>query len=113
MAHMRTHTIVPVFFSLLGISAGCAPTTATVDGHTLDRPNLSYTDHQLYALEHRAAYPGWQSPSSGLHTYGGTLSGRVCGVDMHLDADYYGRYLDVSGYMTPRASNNTDRMAPR
>ncbi len=95
-----------------GIAAGCAPTAAIVDGQRVARPDLAYTDHQYFALRHERAYPAARGPSSGLWSYGGRLVGNVCGVDVQLEAEYYGRFLDVSGYLvnarpsgSPKADN--------
>src|SRR5438132_14134409 len=90
------------YLLVLGLAAGCAaPTSAVVDGHAVPRPNLGYTDHNIYALAYDHAYPQPRGPSSGLHAFGGTLWGRVCGSDVNFEAQYRGRYLDVSGFAAP------------
>jgi hypothetical protein len=85
----------------LALSGCAAPTTAVIDGKTVPRPTLGYTDHDLFAIEHKRAWPTPRGASSGLHAYGGTLWGRVCGNDVNLEAEYRGRYLDVSGFISP------------
>jgi hypothetical protein len=68
-----------------------------VDGRTLPRENLGYTDHDYFALMHFDAYPAQRGPSSGLRAYGGRLAGRVCGADLNLEAEYKGRRVSVLG----------------
>jgi hypothetical protein len=95
---MRRSALVVALFT----SIGCAPTTAVVNGQRMPRPDLGYTDHQYYAVQHRRAYPVASGPSSGLYSYGGPLWASVCGANLNLEAEYYGRFLDVSGYITPQ-----------
>jgi hypothetical protein len=87
-----------IFLLLALITAGCASHHAVVDGRTLARENLGYTDHDYFALMHYDAYPAQRGPSSGLRAYGGRLAGRVCGADLNLEAEYKGRHLAVLGY---------------
>lgn len=81
--------------------AACAPHTAVVDGRTLPRENLGYTDHDYFALMHYDAFPAQRGPSSGLRAYGGRLAGRVCGADVNLEAEYKGRRLQLTGFVAP------------
>jgi hypothetical protein len=99
-----------LFSTLISLTlAGCAtPRTAIIDGKTVPRPTLGYTDHDLYAIEHRAAWPTPRGASSGLHGFGGHLWGRVCGNDVQLDAEYRGRYLDVSGFVSPAIAKSAN-----
>lgn len=76
----------------------CVPHTAIIDGQSVPRPTLGYSDHQLYVIEHHDAYPRPIAPGEGKWTYGGSLVGTVCGVDVVLFADYCGKYLSVDGY---------------
>jgi hypothetical protein len=78
---------------------GCAPTTAVVDGKTVPRQTLGYTDHRFFAVEHRNAYPEVRGPSSGLRSYGGRIAGRVCAVDVDVHSQYRGQSLEVSGFV--------------
>jgi hypothetical protein len=78
---------------------GCtAPTTAVINGRTVPRPNLGYTDRYFYGIKHERAYPDPLGPSSGIHTYDGRIVGRVCGVDVMFESEYWGQRLDVSGF---------------
>jgi hypothetical protein len=86
---------------LLTCASACAPTTAVVDGQRLTRPTLAYTDHRYFAVRHTNAYPDAHGPSSGAHSYGGRLKGRVCAVDLELESEYWGHRLDVSGHALP------------
>jgi hypothetical protein len=79
----------------------CVPHTAVVDGRTLPRENLGYTDHDYFAMMHYDAYPAQRGPSSGLRGYGGRVSGRVCGADVNLEAEYKGRRLELLGWVKP------------
>jgi hypothetical protein len=88
--------------SILG---ACAPTTAVVNGKTVPRVSLGYTDRETYALRHTRAYPQTRGPSSGLWSYGGRLDGTVCGLDVHLEAEYYGRFLGVTGFVAPATTS--------
>jgi hypothetical protein len=94
---MPKTTLVTVMLVAGGLTAGCAPTTAVVHGQRVARPSLGYTDHQYFAIRHQLAYPEMRGPSSGLWSYGGRIDGRVCGLDVNFESDYYGRHLDVSG----------------
>jgi hypothetical protein len=92
---------------LLACAVGCAPTTAVINGKTVPRPMLGYTDHETYGLTHKNAYPVPRGPSSGLWSYGGELYGTVCGMSVVLDAEYYGRFLSVTGFVTPAVTSAT------
>jgi hypothetical protein len=100
-------TLLSTLITLAAALAGCAaPKTAVIDGKTVPRPTLGYTDHDLFAIEHQRAWPQPRGPSSGLHAYGGSLWGRVCGSDVNFEAEYRGRYLDISGFITPAIAKN-------
>lgn len=96
-------TVLPVIL----LTACAAPTTAVVDGHTVPRPTLGYTDHQSYALRDRHAYPRAARPGERLYTYAGEQSGVACGVDVVADSRYLGRSLFVQGFMGPVSSAHT------
>ncbi len=81
------------------VAAGCSPVRAVRP--TLPRERLGYTDHKLFALMHYDAYPAAIGPSAGVRDYGGRLTGRVCGADVNLEAEYRGRYLALTGHVYP------------
>jgi hypothetical protein len=83
---------------------GCVPHTAVIDGKTVPRATLYYSDHRWFAFEHWDAYPAPIGASSGHWTYGGRIAGIVCGVDVTMFADYYGRRLAVDGYYQAHAA---------
>jgi hypothetical protein len=96
---MSKHLFVVLVAFAVG---GCAaPKTAVIDGREVMRPTLGYTDNDLFALEHKRAWPQPRGASSGLHEHAGEMWGRVCGSDVQLDAHYRGRRLDVDGFVTP------------
>lgn len=82
-------------------AAGCAHSQARAAHPTLARERLGYTDHKLFALMHYDAYPAAIGPSVGVRDYGGRLTGRVCGADVNLQAQYRGRYLALTGFVYP------------
>ncbi|MCU1278595.1 MAG: hypothetical protein JWM53_2141 [bacterium] len=90
-----------VLVGLTVLVAACAPRNAVVRGRDLPRVTADYTDHRVYALTHHAAYPEARGPSSGLHEYAGRLAGRVCGNEVWLEADYRGRYMQLTGFYEP------------
>jgi len=79
----------------------CAPRNAIVGGRQVPRVTLDYSDHRVFALTHDAAYPVARGPSSGLHEYAGRMTGRVCGNDVWLEAEYRGRYMELAGFYEP------------
>src|SRR5260370_41342780 len=82
-------------------AGGAPPKPAVIDGRLVPRPTLGYTDHDLFALQHKAAWPQPRGASSGLHAFGGNLWGRVCGSDINVEAVYRGRSLSLSGHVSP------------
>jgi hypothetical protein len=96
----------------LALLAGCAaPTTAVIDGRTVARPNLGYTDRRFYAVNHQRAYPDAHGPVHGLHNYDGRIVGEVCGLDVNFESEYWGRRLDVSGFISRRLPGGRTRHA--
>lgn len=89
---MRTLALLSLF------AAACAPTTAVVNGQTVARPTLAYTDGTYYAVTHYRAYPEHRGASSGLHSYGGRLAGFACGAEFWYESDFVGKAIRLSGY---------------
>src|SRR2546430_990643 len=81
------------------VLVGCAPSTAVVNGLSVSRPNLAYTDHYYYAVTHYRAYPESRGASSGLRTYGGRIAGFACGADFNYETDYRGHSIQLLGYV--------------
>ena len=82
---------------------GCVSHTVRVGGKTVPRLDLGYTDgNRYFNFTHRDAYPEPIGPSDGKWAYGGHLAGVVCGVNVSLDAEYYGRHLAVDGFFDGR-----------
>jgi hypothetical protein len=80
----------------------CAPAPyAVVNGKLMPRSKVGYTDRNYFAVQHTNAHPEQRGPSSGLRSYGGSIVGRICGVDVNYETEYRGRYLDVLGYVAP------------
>lgn len=86
-------------------AVGCAH--ARAPHPTLPRERLGYTDHKLFALMHYDAYPAEIGPSAGVRDYGGRVTGRVCGADVNLEAEYRGRYLALTGHVYPLEVTST------
>jgi hypothetical protein len=91
---MRALTIAALFTLI-----GCAPRTAVVNGQTLPRPTLAYTDHYYYAVTHYGAFPESRGASSGLRSYGGRIAGFACGADFNFETDYRGRSIQLLGHV--------------
>ncbi|HEX2571660.1 MAG TPA: hypothetical protein VH877_19020 [Polyangia bacterium] len=79
--------------------AGCVKPYVVIDGKAVPRAQLGYTDHNYFAINHKSAYPEHRGPSSGLRAYGGSIGGRICGVDVVYDTYHQGRHLNVVGFV--------------
>jgi hypothetical protein len=97
---MNRITLAALLASTLAL--GCSPTTAVINGQTVQRPTLAYTDGYYYAVRHFAAYPEQRGASSGLRAYGGRIAGFACGADFTYESDYYGRALRLNGFVQPQ-----------
>jgi hypothetical protein len=78
--------------------AGCAPTTAMVDGKTVPRPTFSFTGNP-YSVTHRRAHPRPGGPSSGLSDDGGTIGGDVCGMQIDYGVEHRGDHVQLVGFI--------------
>jgi len=92
-------TLAFMFASTLAV--GCSPTTAVVNGKSVARPTLGYTDGYYYAVRHFRAYPEHRGASTGLRSYGGRLAGFACGADFTYESDYSGRVVRLTGFVQP------------
>jgi hypothetical protein len=79
----------------------CLPTTAVVDGRTLPRVQHDYSDHRLYTLKHRGAYPEIHAVSDGLETFDGELEGNICGFGVNFEARFRKSGERLEGFVTP------------
>ena len=78
--------------------AGCAPTTAVVDGKQVARLDLDYFG-QPFVVRMSAAHPKPGSPSGGLKGFGGRISGNVCGLDVTYDVAHEGDHTHLTGFI--------------
>jgi hypothetical protein len=97
-------TLAALFAAAITVG-GCAPTTAVVNGQTMQRPTLAYTDTSYYAVTHHLAYPEHRGASTGLRSYAGRIAGFACGADFNYEADYVGRSLYMTGFVQPVRSS--------
>jgi len=82
----------------LALVTSCAtPEYVILDGKRVERPSVGYDNGVNFHLEHNRAYPGVFDPRRPQDIDDGTLEGRICGVDMHFDASWYGARLMVQG----------------
>ncbi|HEX8953720.1 MAG TPA: hypothetical protein VF997_23515 [Polyangia bacterium] len=93
--------MIRVALIAFALAAGCAPTSAVVNGQRIARPTLGYTDGYYYAVTHYRAYPENRGASTGLRAYGGRLAGFACGADFTYESDYYGRSMRLTGFVQP------------
>jgi hypothetical protein len=83
---------------VLCVMAGCGTREyVIIDGKRIERPTVAYDNGVNFHLEHNRAYPGVFDPHRGQDVDDGTLEGRMCGVDMHFDASWYGARLIAQG----------------
>ncbi|HEX6835363.1 MAG TPA: hypothetical protein VF334_02265, partial [Polyangia bacterium] len=64
----------------LVLAAGCAPTTAIVDGKQVPRLDMDFVG-QPFVIRVSGAHPKPGSPSGGLRDFGGRISGNICGLE--------------------------------
>src|SRR5207244_1025443 len=93
--------------NLIGVTllcgAGCAPTTAIVNGHEVPRLTLTFVGRPC-DIKHSSAHPAPEGPSSGLKDDGGHISGHVCGLDLLLDVRHQGDHVTLDGFVDSAAS---------
>ncbi|MCU1283318.1 MAG: hypothetical protein JWM53_6864 [bacterium] len=92
---MTRSLVVVVVLVLLG---GCAAHNyAIVDGKRVERPSVVYGGDYFW-LEHDRAFPGVFDPKRGRDVDDGTLTGKLCGVDVSFDASWYRSRLHLDGH---------------
>jgi len=80
---------------VLGLpAAGCyTPRYASVRGKRVERPSFGYTDGDLFAVEHRRAYPDVFSMDRPFYVDDGEVGGRACGLDLQFFSEWYGKKM--------------------
>lgn len=82
----------------LAFVVGCAPSMVEVAGKQVPRLDLDYIG-QPFVVRLSGAHPAPGSPSSGLHSSGGRLSGNVCGLDLTYDVQHEGDKTRLTGFL--------------
>lgn len=84
---------------VLGLTApGCyTPRYASVRGKRVERPSFGYTDGDLFATEHRRAYPDVFSMDRPFYVDDGEVGGRACGLDLQFFSEWYGKKMTLYG----------------
>lgn len=84
--------------AVLVLAAACGtPRYALVDGKRVERPSLGYSDNHHYALQHRRAFPDVFTPGRARVVDDGRISGRACGLEVDVDASWYGPRIELDG----------------
>jgi hypothetical protein len=79
----------------LAACGGLGP--VVIDGRTVPRLQLDLTGWP-YALRHHDAHPrGDRGASAGLRGAGGSITGRVCGVDVYYEVEHQGDAVQLVG----------------
>lgn len=87
------------------VVAGCAPTSAVVDGRTVARLDLDYIG-QPFVVRVSSAHPRPGSPSGGLRDFGGRISGNVCGLELTYDVQHDGDHTRLTGFVDDGATQS-------
>lgn len=78
--------------------AGCrTPEDAVVRGKRVTRPSFGYTDGELFAVEHRRAYPDVFGSRRPRYVDDGELVGRACGLELQFFSEWYGHMMTLYG----------------
>src|SRR5512146_1856105 len=93
------------FFLPLVLAAGCAPTTAFVDGKQVPRLDMDFVG-QPFVVRVSAAHPRPGSPSGGLRDNGGRISGNVCGLDITFDVQHEGDKTRLTGFVDEKQTDS-------
>jgi hypothetical protein len=80
------------------LAAGCAPTTAVVDGKAVPRLDMDFVG-QPFVIRVSGAHPRPGSPSGGLRDFGGRISGNICGLDVTYDVQHEGDKTRLTGFV--------------
>jgi hypothetical protein len=77
---------------------GCASSQdVIIHGQRLPRLTLHYANGDTFELEHRNAFPRALDSSRPRNVDDGTIVGRVCGIDVRFDAQWFGDRLSLTG----------------
>jgi hypothetical protein len=89
----------------LVLAAGCAPTTAIVDGKPVARLDLDYVG-QPFVIRMSGAHPKPGSPSGGLRDFGGRISGNICGLEVTYDVQHEGDKTRLTGFIDEKQTDS-------
>ncbi len=89
----------------LVLVAGCAPTTAVVDGKPVPRLDMDFVG-QPFVVRVSGAHPKPGSPSGGLRDFGGRISGNICGLDVTYDIQHEGDKTRLTGFVDEKQSDS-------
>jgi len=92
-------------FLPLILLAGCAPTSAVVDGKSVPRLDMDFVG-QPFVIRVSAAHPRPGSPSGGLRDFGGRISGNVCGLDITYDVQHDGDKTRLTGFVDEKQTDS-------
>lgn len=93
MDHLMRRLLLPLI-----LAAGCAPTTAIVDGKQVARLDMDFVG-QPFVIRVSGAHPRPGSPSGGLRDFGGRISGNICGLDVTYDVQHEGDKTRLTGFV--------------
>ncbi len=93
-----------LLFTLV-LVAGCAPTTAVVDGKQVPRLDMDFVG-QPFVVCVSSAHPKPGSPSGGLRDFGGRISGNVCGLDITYDVQHEGTRTRLTGFVDEKQTDS-------
>ncbi|HEY2748758.1 MAG TPA: hypothetical protein VGL86_29260 [Polyangia bacterium] len=80
------------------LMAGCYTSRyAIVHGERVERPSFGYTDGNLFAVEHRRAYPDVFAGDRPSYVDDGELGGRACGLELTFFSEWYGNMMTLYG----------------
>lgn len=99
MCYFRDMRSIALAGALAGLLfAGCASSTALVDGRQVPRVDFDFVG-QPYVVRVSGAHPRPGSPSGGLKDNGGHVSGNVCGLEITFDVEHRGDYTHLTGFI--------------
>lgn len=87
------------------LAAGCAPTTAVVDGKAVPRLDMDFVG-QPFVIRVSGAHPRPGSPSGGLRDFGGRISGNICGLDVTYDVQHEGTRTRLTGFVDEKQTDS-------
>jgi hypothetical protein len=83
------------------VTSGCAAHGHATGPISAGRVPFGYTDREhLFAVQLRDAHSTSRGPSSGVHGMAARLGGNVCGTDIAFDAENWGQFMSLTGFVT-------------